>query len=109
MKTTKIQSLLHFKKGITDDPNGAVISWTNNTHFCWWKGVKCTLTPPYRVTELSLTVKNLAGQISSALGNLTYLNLLALPNNSFVGPIPLPLTSSKTYVTFPWATTFCMV
>lgn len=83
------QSLLHFKKGITNDPNRALNNWTNNTHFCRWNGVKCTLTPPYRVTELNLTGKNLAGQISSSLGNLTYLNLLALPNNRFRGPIPL--------------------
>ncbi|AQK53601.1 LRR receptor-like serine/threonine-protein kinase EFR [Zea mays] len=82
-------SLLDFKKGITHDPNGAMNDWINNTHFCRWKGVKCTLTPPYRVTELNLSHNNLAGQISSSLGNLTNLNLLALPNNRFGGPIPL--------------------
>jgi hypothetical protein len=39
--------------------------------------------------ELNLSDNNLAGQISFSLGNLTYLNLLALPNNIFGGPIPL--------------------
>jgi Leucine-rich repeat (LRR) protein len=82
-------SLLDFKKGITNDPNGAMNNWTNNAHFCRWNGVKCTLTRPYRVMALILVGKNLAGQISSSLGNLTYLNTLALTNNSFGGPVPL--------------------
>jgi Leucine-rich repeat (LRR) protein len=81
-------SLLDFKKGITNDPNGAMSNWTNNTHFCRWNGVKCTLTPPYRVMELNLTGNDLAGRISTSVGNLTYLSLLALPNNRFSGPIP---------------------
>ena len=82
-------SLLHFKNGITNDPNGALSNWTSNIHFCRWNGVNCTLTPPYCVTQLSLPNQNLAGQISSSLGNLTYLNELVLTNNSFQGPIPL--------------------
>lgn len=80
-------SLLDFKKGITDPT--ALSNWTSNTHFCRWNGVNCTLTRPYRVTELVLPGKNLAGQISSSLGNLTYLNNLVLTNNSFHGPVPL--------------------
>jgi len=56
---------------------------------CRWNGVNCTLTLPYRVTQLILPGQNLAGQISSSLGNLTYLSALVLTNNSFQGPIPL--------------------
>jgi len=67
-------SLLDFKNGITNDPNEALSNWTSNIHFCRWNGVNCALTPPYRVTQLSLPNQNLAGQISSSLGNLTYLN-----------------------------------
>lgn len=82
-------SLLDFKKGVNDDPNGALSNWSNNTHFCHWNGVYCTLTPPYRVTQLVLQNQNLAGKISSSLGNLTFLNALVLHSNRFHGPIPL--------------------
>jgi len=80
--------LVDFKNGITNDPNGALNNWTSNTHFCRWNGVNCTLTRPYRVTQLILPGHNLAGQISSSLGNLTHLTALVLTNNSFNGPIP---------------------
>jgi len=83
------QSLVDFKNGITNDPNGALNNWTSNTHLCRWNGVNCTLTRPYRVTQLILPGQNLASQISSSLGNLTYLNVLYLTNNRFNGPIPL--------------------
>lgn len=81
-------ALLDFKQGITD-PNGALSNWTSNTHFCRWNGVTCTPKPPYRVMFLLLPDQNLAGQISSSLGNLTFLNWLVLSNNSFHGPIPI--------------------
>ncbi|KAJ1279982.1 hypothetical protein BS78_04G197200 [Paspalum vaginatum] len=81
-------SLLDFKQGITD-PNNALSTWTNNTHFCRWHGVNCSSTPPYRVTALNLTGQGLGGQISSSLGNLTFLATLNLSNNNFHGPIPL--------------------
>jgi Leucine-rich repeat (LRR) protein len=82
-------SLLEFKKGITSDPHGALSNWNPSIHFCHWHGVNCSSTRPYRVTELNLTGQNLAGQISSSLGNLTFLHILRLANNSFHGPIPL--------------------
>ncbi|WVZ74624.1 LOW QUALITY PROTEIN: hypothetical protein U9M48_022785 [Paspalum notatum var. saurae] len=83
-------SLLDFKKGITADPKGVLNNWTNNTHFCHWNGVNCTShsQPRYRVTWLDLAGHNLAGQISSSLGNLTFLKVLVLSNNCFHGPIP---------------------
>ncbi|WVZ74570.1 hypothetical protein U9M48_022736 [Paspalum notatum var. saurae] len=90
-------SLLDFKQGITD-PNGALSTWTNNTHFCRWHGVNCSSTPPYRVTELNLTGQSLGGQISSSLGSLTFLGILDLSNNSFDGPIPLLGKIQRLYV-----------
>jgi Leucine-rich repeat (LRR) protein len=85
-----LDALLDFKKGITKDPRGALSNWNTTTHhFCRWNGVICTTTPPFRVSWLNLTGQNLQGQISSSLGNLTFLNTLDLSNNSFLGGIPL--------------------
>jgi Leucine-rich repeat (LRR) protein len=82
-------SLLEFKKGIASDPHGALSNWNPSIHFCHWHGVNCSSTRPYRVTELNLNGRSLAGQISSSLGNLTFLQTLDLSNNSFSGPLPL--------------------
>ncbi|OEL36722.1 putative inactive leucine-rich repeat receptor-like protein kinase [Dichanthelium oligosanthes] len=82
------QSLLKFKQGITD-PKGALSNWTINTHFCRWNGVDCTLTRPWRVMELNLSGMGLVGQVSSSIGNLTFLAALDLSNNSFTGPLPI--------------------
>ncbi|WVZ74620.1 hypothetical protein U9M48_022781 [Paspalum notatum var. saurae] len=84
-----LQALLDCKQGIRSDPNGALSNWTISSHFCQWNGVKCTPTPPLRVTDLILTGQKLSGQISSSLGNLTFLENLDLSNNNFVGPVPL--------------------
>jgi Leucine-rich repeat (LRR) protein len=85
-----LDALLDFKKGITKDPRGALSNWNTTTHhFCRWNGVICTTTPPFRVSWLNLTGQNLQGQISSSLGNLTFLNTLDLSNNNFLGGIPL--------------------
>ncbi|KAF7020183.1 hypothetical protein CFC21_033306 [Triticum aestivum] len=82
-------SLLEFKKGVMLDPQQALMSWNDSTHFCHWEGVSCgTITTPPRVISLNLTRRGLAGQISPSLGNLTFLQSLFLPNNSFSGEIP---------------------
>jgi Leucine-rich repeat (LRR) protein len=84
-----LRSLLDFKAGITRDPYEALSNWTTSAHFCHWNGVTCTTTGrPLRVIELNLTRQNLAGKISSSLGNLTSLNSLDLSYNTLVGSIP---------------------
>jgi len=83
-----LQALLGFKQGVSD-PSGALSNWTLNSHFCRWNGVECTTTPPFRVNGLNLTGQSLSGQISSSLGDLTFLNYLDLSNNNFFGPLPL--------------------
>ena len=83
-----LHSLLEFKKGIVSDPQGALSNWNDTTHLCRWNGVDCTsTTPPFRVSSLILASQNLAGQISSSLGNLTFLAWLDLSGNYFVGPL----------------------
>lgn len=84
-----LHSLLDFKQGITSDPNEALKSWNTSNHYCKWTGVTCTQTRPWRVSGLNLTDLSLGGQISSSLGNLTFLNYLDLSYNNFFGPLPL--------------------
>ncbi|KAM3280428.1 hypothetical protein ACQJBY_047302 [Aegilops geniculata] len=81
--------LLDFKKGIASHPQGALSSWNTTTHFCRWNGVNCTTTPPFRVQQLVLPGLDLSGQITSSLGNLTFLEVLDLSANNFVGPLPI--------------------
>ncbi|KAG2641651.1 receptor-like protein 33 [Panicum virgatum] len=84
-----LHSLLHFKQGVTSDPNGALSNWYTSSHFCQWNGVICTSRSPLGVIELYLSNQNLSGQISSSLDNLTFLEDLDLSKNNFIGPFPL--------------------
>ena len=85
-----LKALLDFRQGIPSDPYGAMSNWTMNSHFCRWNGITCTWTRrQWRVLSLTLTGKGLSGQISSSLGNLTFLNYVDLSDNNFFGPLPL--------------------
>ncbi|GJN07263.1 hypothetical protein PR202_ga25082 [Eleusine coracana subsp. coracana] len=84
-------SLLDFKKAITLDPQQALASWNDSTHFCSWEGVLCTANNPRRVTSIRLERRGLAGQISPSLANLTFLRNLSLATNQFTGEIPASL------------------
>uniref|UniRef100_A0ACD5VLX4 Uncharacterized protein n=1 Tax=Avena sativa TaxID=4498 RepID=A0ACD5VLX4_AVESA len=83
-------SLLGFKDAISLDPQQVFMSWNESTHFCNWEGVMCRVKKslPRRVTSLNLTSRGLVGQISSSLGNLSFLQSLALTENTFTGEIP---------------------
>jgi len=82
-------ALLDFQQGIISDPKGALSNWKLDTHFCRWNGVNCTMARPLRVSSLNLTGQNLEGQITSSLGNLTFLHTLDLSNNNLLGGLPL--------------------
>jgi hypothetical protein len=84
-----LRALLHFKQGVTSDPYGALSNWNISSHFCRWNFVNCTSAKPYRVSGLILYNQSLSGQISSSLGNLTFLNYFDLSQNNFVGSLPL--------------------
>ncbi|XBH79030.1 hypothetical protein VPH35_105107 [Triticum aestivum] len=72
-----LQALLDFQQGIASDPRGALSNWNTTTHFCHWNA------------QLKLSGWNLAGLITSSLGNLTFLSHLDLSGNNFVGPLPV--------------------
>ncbi|OVA02673.1 Protein kinase domain [Macleaya cordata] len=92
--TSKIETddrlaLLAFKDQIIQDPLGSLSSWNNNNslHFCNWQGITCS--PKHqRVTELFLQSQAMVGTLSPYIGNLTFLRLINLQNNSFHGEIP---------------------
>ncbi|XP_057513091.1 putative receptor-like protein kinase At3g47110 [Actinidia eriantha] len=80
-------ALLSIKAQITHDPMLITSSWNDSLHFCQWKGVLCGRRHR-RVTGLNLQSSNLAGSISPAIGNLSFLRIVNLTNNSFQGEIP---------------------
>ncbi|GFZ21805.1 leucine-rich repeat protein kinase family protein [Actinidia rufa] len=80
-------ALLYFKAQITHDPMLITSLWNDSLHFCQWKGVLCGRRH-LRVTGLNLQSSNLAGSISPAIGNLSFLRIVNLTNNSFQGEIP---------------------
>ncbi|XP_026439710.1 probable LRR receptor-like serine/threonine-protein kinase At3g47570 [Papaver somniferum] len=81
-------SLVAFKERVTGDPFGTLSSWNDSFHHCSWIGITCSRRHPGRVTVLNLVSQSLVGSISPDIGNLTFLKLFALSNNSFNGKIP---------------------
>ncbi|KAM7462611.1 hypothetical protein LguiA_030732 [Lonicera macranthoides] len=79
---TDYVALLAFKSNIMDDPYGVLNSWNDSSHFCEWQGVKCG-NRHTRVTALDLTSSGLVGSLSPYIGNLTFLRVLSLENNTF--------------------------
>ncbi|CAD6265889.1 unnamed protein product [Miscanthus lutarioriparius] len=86
--TTDMLMLSDFRGAITSDPQGTLSSWNSTTPYCQWKGVTCSLRHPGRVTVLNLGDQGLSGSISPSLGNLTFLMVLNLSQNSFSGELP---------------------
>ncbi|KAM0892740.1 hypothetical protein ACQ4PT_025560 [Festuca glaucescens] len=70
-------------------PGGTLDSWNGSTGFCSWEGVACSRgrNPP-RVVGLSLPKRGLAGRLSTAIGNLTFLRALELGFNALHGEVP---------------------
>lgn len=83
------QALLCFKSGISSDPLGILNSWSGaSLNFCAWKGVTCGTKFPPRAISLDLTSAHLSGQISTCVGNLTFLSGINLADNHLSGTIP---------------------
>ncbi|KAL0328957.1 UNVERIFIED_CONTAM: LRR receptor-like serine/threonine-protein kinase FLS2 [Sesamum calycinum] len=81
------EALKAFKNSIFNDPSSALLDWNDTNH----SGIACD--PVGNVVSVSLVDKQLAGEISASLGNLTYLQVLDLTLNSFTGRIPPQLGS----------------
>ncbi|XP_021282650.1 probable LRR receptor-like serine/threonine-protein kinase At3g47570 isoform X2 [Herrania umbratica] len=84
---TDLEALLQFKAKISGDQLGIMRSWNNSVHFCQWRGVKCSQRHQ-RVTKLDLRTLRLMGSISPFIGNLSFLRVLNLQNNSFSLGVP---------------------
>ncbi|XP_048440127.1 probable LRR receptor-like serine/threonine-protein kinase At3g47570 [Pyrus x bretschneideri] len=80
-------ALLEIKASITHDPFEVLTSWNETIHFCSWHGVTCGRRHK-RVTRLSLRSFKLAGSISPHIGNLSFLRVIDLQNNSLGHEIP---------------------
>ncbi|KAL0321348.1 UNVERIFIED_CONTAM: LRR receptor-like serine/threonine-protein kinase FLS2 [Sesamum radiatum] len=86
------QALKAFKNSIFNDPSSALLDWNDTNHHCNWSGIACDPLSG-NVVSVALVDKQLAGEISPFLGNLTYLQVLDLTLNSFTGRIPPQLGS----------------
>ncbi|XP_052138099.1 receptor kinase-like protein Xa21 [Oryza glaberrima] len=86
--STDVLSLEYFKRQINNDVTGVFKTWNSSIWHCMWQGVTCSKTHPGRVVALELGGLHLAGQISSSVGNLTFLRTLNLSTNHFSGQIP---------------------
>ncbi|XP_040365852.1 probable LRR receptor-like serine/threonine-protein kinase At3g47570 [Rosa chinensis] len=80
-------ALLKFKDCIATDPDGLLNSWNDSVHFCKWQGITCGRRHQ-RVKALNLPDADLHGTISPYIGNLSFLRIFGLFNNSFSGKIP---------------------
>ncbi|KAM5554223.1 LRR receptor-like serine/threonine-protein kinase EFR [Rosa sericea] len=81
-------ALLAIKAQIQHDPNQVTSSWNETLYFCQWHGVTCSRRHRQRVTKLQLGSLALVGSISPHIGNLSFLRVLNLQNNSFTHQIP---------------------
>ncbi|KAM0068218.1 putative protein kinase RLK-Pelle-LRR-XII-1 family [Helianthus debilis subsp. tardiflorus] len=72
---------------ITRDPFGALTSWNSSLHLCDWAGVKCGKRHR-RVTFVALESQGLEGSLTPHVGNLSFLRVFSVYNNSFRGAIP---------------------
>ncbi|KAM0005032.1 putative non-specific serine/threonine protein kinase [Helianthus debilis subsp. tardiflorus] len=81
-------ALLAIKSMIKGDPQGLLTSWNHSsTDFCQWQGVTCS-PRQQRVTHLNLSDGGLIGTLSPSIGNLSFIRVIQLFNNSFSSEIP---------------------
>ena len=79
-------ALVAFKVRLSN--SSMLASWNSSADFCSWEGVTCKRRRPTQVVALSLPFRGLAGTISPAIGNLTFLQRLNLSSNELYGEMP---------------------
>ncbi|KEH19888.1 LRR receptor-like kinase [Medicago truncatula] len=83
--TTDLYALIAFKSLITSDPYDMLANnWSTSSSVCTWAGVTCDERHG-RVHSLILRDMSLRGTVSPNIGNLSFLVMLDLKNNSFGG------------------------
>ncbi|CAL4976858.1 unnamed protein product [Urochloa decumbens] len=82
-------------KGKISNSGSSLASWNESTSYCSWEGVTCSTRHQQRVVSLYLNSQGLAGTISPAIGNLTFLRSLNLSSNSLQGEIPPSIGSLR--------------
>ncbi|TXG47875.1 hypothetical protein EZV62_027169 [Acer yangbiense] len=86
--TTDQHALLALKDRIKYDPTNLLAkNWSTSSSICTWIGVTCGVRH-HRVTVLNISYFGLAGTLPPQLGNLSFLQVLAIGNNSFSGSLP---------------------
>ncbi|KAL4291277.1 hypothetical protein GQ457_14G025410 [Hibiscus cannabinus] len=82
-------ALLALKDQLVGDSHGvlSLTSWNASSRCCRWQGVRCGRRHR-RVVSLNVSSSGLAGSISPAIGNLTFLRQVNFSNNRLHGSIP---------------------
>uniref|UniRef100_A0A0D9VDR1 Receptor kinase-like protein Xa21 n=1 Tax=Leersia perrieri TaxID=77586 RepID=A0A0D9VDR1_9ORYZ len=82
-------ALMAFKKLVS----GSLASWRDDAPACRWRGVACGASGRRRgrVVALDLAGVGITGEVATALGNITYLRRLNLPENRLHGELPWQL------------------
>nr|CAB3489754.1 unnamed protein product [Digitaria exilis] len=92
------QALLAFKAAVTDDPTGALASWSDtDADPCRWVGITCanaSASGGARVVGVAVAGKNLSGVVPPELGNLALLRRLNLHGNRLTGTVPPALANA---------------
>ncbi|KAL0647359.1 hypothetical protein Bca4012_045650 [Brassica carinata] len=84
---TDTKALLEFKSQAAENNTEVLSSWNSSSPLCSWTGVTCGRKRE-RVVSLDLGGFKLAGVISPSIGNLSFLRVLNLADNSFTSTIP---------------------
>ncbi|MCO5567071.1 hypothetical protein L7F22_020756 [Adiantum nelumboides] len=93
VKDEEIQALLAIKKRL-GDPMENLKEWVEaeKEAVCReWKGIQCSISPPYVVEALDLSSMNLSGSLSPHIGLLHSLVNITVAINNLSGPLPSAL------------------
>ncbi|CAI8599869.1 unnamed protein product [Vicia faba] len=96
----EFELLLSFKSSIHYDPHNFLSSWMNTSSntICKWQGITCDNWS--HVNTVSLSGKNISGEVSSSMFQFAHVTNLDLSNNQLVGEVVFnaPFLSSLLYL-----------